>query len=115
MARTQVLHVDRGFKMSVSYAKQVMRDHCTITWVVEGETIRDTTNVERIEMIAKQSEITRKRELLEEIHTSAEVHGLRFKGPRTATHVPRSVYVACPSPLFLRVCRWPRREYLKAA
>lgn len=56
MPRTSVLHIQRGFKMSVTYAEQVMRDHCTITWDIPGQTIRDTTEAERFELRAAQAQ-----------------------------------------------------------
>lgn len=77
MAHTRVLHVQRGFRMSKSYAEQVMRDHCTIAWVVKGETIRDTTDEERLSLRAEQAQKERLREPL----VYAEIPGLVFKGP----------------------------------
>ena len=70
-----VVHVQRGFRMSKNYAEQVMRDHCSITWVVKGETIRDTTDEERIALRAEQAEKIKREEPL----PYKEWHGLIFK------------------------------------
>lgn len=80
MARKRVLHIQRGFHMSLTYAQQVMREHCSIAWVVEGETIRDTTNEERIELRAQQAQ----RESLQQPLAALEIPGLTFKGPLPA-------------------------------
>jgi hypothetical protein len=77
MAHTRVLHVERGFHMSRTYAEQVMRDHCTITWDIPGETIRDTTDEERIALRADQAQ---QKKLLEPL-AYAEISGIKFKGP----------------------------------
>lgn len=77
MARTQVLHIQRGFKMSVTYALQVMREHCSITWEIPGQTIRDTTDEERIALRAEQAQQQKRLEPL----PYAEIPGLEFKGP----------------------------------
>lgn len=110
MAHNRVLHVQRGFRMSLAYAKQVMRDHCSITWVVEGETIRDTSNEERLAMRAEQENRIRVQEMRQEILESSEIHGLRFARPKTTKYrAPHEAYVALEAPLTLRVCRWPRK------
>jgi hypothetical protein len=73
-----VMHVQRGFRMSKSYAEQVMRDHCTITWVSKEDlTIRDTTLEERLAMREEQTKLEKLQEPLE----FAEIHGLRFEPP----------------------------------
>lgn len=73
-----VVHVQRGFRMSKNYAEQVMRDHCTITWVSKDElTVRDTTDEERIAMRAEQERKNNLREPLE----FAEIPGFRFDPP----------------------------------
>lgn len=77
MAHTRVLHVERGFRMSRNYAEQVMREHCSIMWVTKGETIRDTTDEERIALRAEQSQQAKRLEPL----PYAEIPGLEFKGP----------------------------------
>jgi hypothetical protein len=77
MAHTRVLHTERGFHMSKTYAEQVMRDHCTITWVTKGETIRDTTDEERFELRAAAAQLEKLREPL----VYAELPGLKFDGP----------------------------------
>ncbi|WP_348269734.1 hypothetical protein P8936_16425 [Edaphobacter paludis] len=78
MAHTRVLHVQRGFRMSKVYAEQVMRDHCTITWLNRDElTVRDTTDEERIALRAEQEQRTR---LLEPL-AFAEIHGIKFEPP----------------------------------
>lgn len=80
-----VVHVDRGFRMDKTYAEQVMRDHCSITWVTQGETIRDTTNEERITLRAEQAEQNRLREPM----AYAEIHGLRFEPPTSGIAATR--------------------------
>jgi len=78
MAHTRVLHVQRGFRMSKSYAEQVMRDHCTITWISRDElTIRDTTDEERLALRAEQAQ----KASLSEPLAFAEIHGLKFEPP----------------------------------
>lgn len=77
MAHTRVLHVERGFHMSRTYAEQVMREHCTITWDTPGQTVRDTTDEERIALRAEQVHQERLRAPLE----YAEIPGLEFHGP----------------------------------
>lgn len=72
-----VVHTQRGFRMSKNYAEQVMRDHCSITWVVKGETIRDTTDEERIALRAEQAQQVKRMEPL----APAEIHGLTFQAP----------------------------------
>ena len=73
-----VMHMQRGFRMSKTYAEQVMRDHCTIVWVVKGETIRDTTDEERLALRAEQARETKLREPL----VNSEIPGLKFEGPQ---------------------------------
>jgi len=63
--------------MSKTYAEQVMRDHCSITWVIPNKTIRDTTNEERIALRAKQAERVKRLEPL----AASEIHGLKFIPP----------------------------------
>jgi len=41
--------------MDRAYAEQVMREHCSIAWVVKGESIRDTTDEERYQLRAEQA------------------------------------------------------------
>jgi hypothetical protein len=79
-----VLHVQRGFRMSKSYAEQVMRDHCTITWIDRDQlTIRDTTDEERIALRAEQAQKASLREPM----PYAEIHGLKFEPPASgASH-----------------------------
>ena len=73
-----VVHVQRGFRMSKSYAEQVMRDHCTITWLNRDElTIRDTTDEERLALRAEQA----KKDSLSEPLPLAEIHGIKFEPP----------------------------------
>lgn len=69
-----VVHVQRGFRMSKAYAEQVMREHCSIAWVVKGETIRDTTDEERVALRADQAQ---KEKSLQPL-AFAEIHGLTF-------------------------------------
>jgi hypothetical protein len=71
--------------MSKSYAEQVMRDHCSITWVVQGETIRDTTNEERIELRAEQAQQQKRLEPI----ALAEIHGLKFEPPASGIAATR--------------------------
>jgi hypothetical protein len=54
-----------------------MRDHCTITWDIPGETIRDTTDEERIALRAEQAQQEKRREPL----VYSEIPGLIFEGP----------------------------------
>lgn len=77
MAHTRVLHMERGFHMSRTYAEQVMRDHCTIAWAIPGQSIRDTTDEERIALRAEQAQQAKRLEPL----PYAEIPGLQFKGP----------------------------------
>jgi hypothetical protein len=79
------MHVQRGFRMSKSYAEQVMRDHCSITWVVKGETIRDTTDEERFALRAEQAQQAKLREPL----GYAEIPGLKFDPPTTGIAATR--------------------------
>lgn len=72
-----VMHTQRGFRMSKSYAEQVMRDHCSITWVIKGETIRDTTDEERLALRAEQAQQQKRLEPLGYV----EIPGLKFEGP----------------------------------
>jgi hypothetical protein len=103
------MHLQRGFRMSASYAEQVMRDHGTITWVVRGESIRDTTEAERFEMMAARSRETRASEAKEGILSRAEFPGLHFEPPKNTRYsAPRKEYEEIESPLCVRVCRWPR-------
>lgn len=81
-----VVHVQRGFRMSKSYAEQVMRDHCTITWLNRDElTIRDTTDEERIALRAQQAQRASLGEPLE----FAEIHGLKFVPPVSSVSAAR--------------------------
>lgn len=81
-----VVHVQRGFRMSKNYAEQVMRDHCTITWLNKDElTVRDTTDEERIAMRAEQERKSALREPLE----FAEIHGRRFDPPPSGVAATR--------------------------
>jgi hypothetical protein len=63
--------------MSYTYAQQVMRDHCTITWDIPGQTIRDTTDEERFALRAQQAQHQKRMEPL----AYAEIPGLKFDGP----------------------------------
>lgn len=109
MAHTRVLHEQRGFRMSKNYAEQVMREHCTITWVIPGVTVRDTTNEERIELRAEQAKQERLSEFSEGILGHHDLRNLRFERPKTTNYRhPREAYEAMESPLGVRVCRWPR-------
>lgn len=104
-----VVHVQRGFRMSKNYAEQVMRDHCSITWVIEGETIRDTTDEERRVMRAEQAQIKWEHELREGILTHHELRETKFERPKTTKYrAPREAYEEMDSPLAVRTCRWPR-------
>jgi hypothetical protein len=76
-SQKRVLHIQRGFHMSFTYASQVMRDHCTITWDTPGQTIRDTTDEERIHLREEQAQQAKRLEPL----AHAEIPGLTFKGP----------------------------------
>jgi hypothetical protein len=108
-SNTRVLHVQRGFRMSKSYAEQVMRDHCSITWVIPGESIRDTTDGERMALREQQIQQVRMRELTEGILGPHDLQNLRFERPKTTNYCyPREAYEAMESPLGVRVCRWPR-------
>lgn len=71
----RVLHTQRGFYMSVTYALQVMRDHCTITWDIPGQTIRDTTDEERIALRAEQAQQAKRLEPL----AHAELPGIKYE------------------------------------
>lgn len=109
MAHTRVLHVERGFHMSKTYAEQVMRDHCTIAWDIPGQTIRDTTDEERITLRAEQSQLARISEMRQGILGSHELPNTRFERPSTTKYrVPREAYEEMEAPLAVRVCRWPR-------
>jgi hypothetical protein len=81
--------------MSKSYAEQVMRDHCTITWVVKGETIRDTTDAERLALRAEQAQKAKLREPL----AYSELFGLRYEarigGEAKARESNALVWQAC--------------------
>jgi hypothetical protein len=110
-SNTRVLHVQRGFRMSKSYAEQVMRDHCTITWDIPGKTIRDTTDEERIALRAAQAQEARLSEFAEEILGPHDLRNLRFEQPKTTKYTyPREAYEAMEAPLGVRVCRWPRQQ-----
>jgi hypothetical protein len=112
MAHIRVLHVQRGFRMSKSYAEQVMRDHCTITWDIQGKTIRDTTDEERIALRAQQAQQVRLRGLTEGILGPHDLPNLRFERPKTTNYrTPRESYEEMESPLGVRVCRWPRLSH----
>jgi hypothetical protein len=103
------MHLQRGFRMSASYAEQVMRDHCTIIWVVKGESIRDTTEAERFDMMAAQARAARICEAKEGILGRNDLPGLHFQPPKTTSYCPpRHAYEEMESPLGVRVCRWPR-------
>jgi hypothetical protein len=95
MAHTRVLHVERCFHMSKRFAEQVMRDQCTITWVVQGETIRDTTNEERMALRAEQAQKDKLREPL----AYSELFGLRYEprigGEASARESNSLVWQAC--------------------
>lgn len=109
MAHNRVLHVQRGFRMSLAYAKQVMRDHCSIAWVVEGETIRDTTDEERMALRAAQAQQARLHELTVGMLGPHDLYSVRFEPPKTTKYrAPREAYEAMEAPLGVRVCRWPR-------
>lgn len=87
MAHSRVLHVQRGFRMSKSYAEQVMRDHCTITWIDRDQlTIRDTTDEERLALRAEQA----KKASLREPLPYAEIHGLKFDPPASGVAATRA-------------------------
>lgn len=104
----RVMHVERGWHMSKSYAEQVMRDHCTITWEIPGQTIRDTTDEERIELRAEQAQKAKRMEPL----ALAEIHGLKFERPKTTKYrAPHEAYDDIEEPSVVRVCRWPRAEF----
>jgi hypothetical protein len=112
----RVQHIERGFHMSKSYAEQVMRDHCTITWVVKGETIRDTTNEERMALRAEQANQARLSEAKAGILGRNDLPNLRFERPKTTNYCyPREAYEELEAPLGVRVCRWPRRFAEQAA
>lgn len=107
----RVLHTQRGFYMSLAYAVQVMRDHCTITWEIPGQTIRDTTDEERIVLRAEQAQQFRLSEFAEGILGPHDLQNLRFERPKTTSYCyPREAYEAMESPLGVRVCRWPRQQ-----
>lgn len=113
-----VVHVQRGFRMSKSYAEQVMRDHCTITWISRDElTIRDTTDEERLALRAQQAQQTRLHDLTQGILSpQQEVHGLMFERPKSTKYkAPRRAYEEMEAPLCVRVCRWPRKAHQFAA
>lgn len=102
-----VIHVQRGFRMAKGYAEQVMRDHCSIAWVVPGETIRDTTDEERIALRADQAQQVKRQEQL----ARKEINGLKFERPRTTKYrAPYEAYDDFEDPSVTRVCRWPRRD-----
>lgn len=108
-SHTSVLHVQRGFRMSKSYAEQIMRDHCTITWEIPGHTIRDTTEEERLAMRAEQAQQVRLREARAGILGRNELPNLHFEPPvSTRYRAPREAYEEMEEPLGVRVCRWPR-------
>ena len=73
----RVLHLQRGWHMSRSYAEQVMHEHCSLAWVVEGESVRDTTDEERITLRAEQAQRVKAMAPL----TYAELPGLTFEPP----------------------------------
>lgn len=102
-SNTRVLHVQRGFRMSKTYAEQVMRDHCTITWVTKGETIRDTTDEERLAMRAAQAQQAKREAPL----ANVEIPGLKFK-LLTKYRQPREAYDDMELPICGLRCRWPR-------
>lgn len=109
MPRTSVLHVQRGFRMSKSYAEQVMRDHCTIAWEIPGQTIRDTTDEERIKMRAYQADKARLSALTEGTLGANDLPGIRFVPPKTTKYrAPREAYEEMEAPLAVLSCRWPR-------
>jgi len=97
--------------MSASYAEQVMREHCTITWDVRGVSIRDTTDEERIQLRAEQANARRMRELKDGILGRNDLPGIKFIPPKnTKYRAPREAYEEMEAPLGVRVCRWPRLE-----
>jgi hypothetical protein len=85
MASKRVRHTERGFSMDKTFAEQVMRDHCSITWVVEGETIRDTSEEERLLLRAEQAQ----RQKLEGPLPYAEIPGLTFQPPLSGVESTR--------------------------
>lgn len=108
-SKKRVLHTQRGFYMSYTYAEQVMRDHCTITWDTPGQTIRDTTDDERYALRAAQANQVRLHGLTEGILGPHDLRNVRFERPKTTKYIyPREEYEAMESPLGVRVCRWPR-------
>jgi hypothetical protein len=108
----RVMHVERGWHMSKSYAEQVMRDHCTITWDIPGQTVRDTTDEERFALRAEQAQQIRMRSLTEGILGPHDLPNLRFERPKTTNYRhPREAYEAMEAPLGVRVCRWPRAAH----
>lgn len=106
-----VLHVQRGFRMSKSYAEQVMRDHCTIVWLDrENMTVRDTTDEERVALRAEHEREHRLREAKEGVLGRNDLPNLRFEPPKTTNYrAPREAYEEMESPLGVRFCRWPRK------
>lgn len=113
MAHTRVLHLQRGFRMSKSYAEQVMRDHCTITWVSKEDlTIRDTTIDERLAMREEQTRQSRLCEAREGILGRNDLPNLRFEPPKNTNYrAPHEAYEDMEAPLAFRYCRWPRRAH----
>ena len=109
MAHKNVLHVERGFHMDKTFAEQVMRDHCTITWEIPGQTIRDTTDHERIVMRAERAQQVRLSELKEGTLGPHDLPGLHFEAPKTTNYrAPREAYEEMEAPLAVLKCRWPR-------
>lgn len=98
--------------MTRAYAEQVMRDHCSITWVVKGETFRDTIDEERITLRAEQDQ---------KVYITAplapeELPGLRFAKPlSTKYRAPREVYIQTSEPVCVNRCQWPNRHFPAAA
>jgi len=100
--------------MSRAYAEQVMREHCTITWDKEGETIRDTTDEERIAMRAAQLEKTRKDESGPPIlGMPQDLPNTKFIRPKTTKYrAPRAAYEDMVTPILgVQKCKWPRKNW----
>lgn len=100
-----VMHVQRGFRMSHAYAKQVMREHCTITWGDAPGTIRDTTDEERAVMRGNQMRQASAEAPLPRV----EGAGLKFSAPKGTRYVaPRAAYDDQEWTILGHRCRWPR-------
>lgn len=104
----RVFNLTRRFYMKLGQVEKSIEKSCSFVWVIRGETFRDATPAEAVHM---RNEQALKREFGQEVLTSREIPGLRFKGPHTSNEASREDYEGLDSPLALRKCVWPRAGY----